>query len=151
MRTVAIVLAAASSNALATPLFEGTWVTCLPTPAEGQPTYAVVEVQRDRGDYTVVQEWGQNYATSGPAYIERTTLVARGCSTFRGEVMAQCDEKAPPVFFTLSAAQAAGKPNSSVALRRYQPVRVAGSLKALTEQCERLAHKRRASQASGVQ
>ena len=139
MRTLALSLSLLlATSASATSVFEGSWFICLPELAGRPSPYALVEVTQAQEGFSVVSEWGSNYAASGNGVVSGGRLIARGCTTFRGEVAAECTRSNAPIFFTLSEAQARKRHRSvQAALRKGLPVRTTSqSWQSLAPSCE---------------
>lgn len=138
---VHVVLTVACSYTVAAPSFEGLWFTCSPNSAAGF-SYSLVAIKREAGRYQVLQEWGANYTASGVGMLSGNKLVARGCTSFRGEVVSTCDVSNPPVFFTLTHKQKNARRDSlAIALRKSEPIRTTEqSWQPLVQQCERLVN-----------
>lgn len=142
LRHVLFALLAAPVCVWAEPAYEGTWFTCF-SGAPESVLYSLVEVSRDDNRYTAVLEWGVSYATSGTTTLSDGSLVFRGCLTYKGVVIAQCDENKPPVFFVLNEAQAREPINPALPLELERSVRTSQSQwKVLARQCESLYRQR---------
>jgi hypothetical protein len=128
--------------AIASPKFEGMWLTCESgIHTRGQHTLRVIKLEGGR--YVYGEEWGQNYSRSGTGTVVGDRLIVRGCTSFRGEVVRDCDEKNPPVIFTLNGKSAAKMHKSATAaLGRGETVRVTkSSWERLSFVCEERAEK----------
>lgn len=120
--------------ALADVKYEGIWFTCLSGAPESVP-YSVVEVSRDGDHFTATREWGVSYAQSGSAIPSAGRLVFRGCPTYKGEVVASCDEGNPPEFLVLSEEQAREVATRVPLLKVERPIKTT-TWQALAKQCQ---------------
>lgn len=123
----------------AAPNFEGTWFTCLQGAPERVP-YSLVDVVRDGDGYSAIHEWGVSYAQSAPGVFTSGRLVFKGCPTYKGQVVQDCNKQKPPVFFTITAAETMRKQtNIQTALKRSQRIKTNRSeWQTLAKQCTAL-------------
>lgn len=143
MKATLALLAVALHPALAGAAdLSGAWVSCDP---KSPWAYVLLSVDQDGAGYRWTSEWGAPYAADGPARLEGDVLVLRGCSSYRGEVASNCDEKNPPIYARLRKEDFDRKRShftaADLATAKWVSAGKGDSWQHLARQCEEIAAK----------
>lgn len=141
MRCIYLVLFSALSwhGSLRSAELEGTWFSCNPE-LETRTPWNILTIERDGNTYQWQHEWGQYESADGKVSIRGKVLILSGCTAYRGEKDAKCDDERPPVVLKIERNELSRKYKSlDFALKGSGWIRVGQlSLDELDRRCEEI-------------
>jgi hypothetical protein len=118
---------------------EGTWFSCNPELTTPSPRN-ILTIERQDNAYEWQHAWGQHETAYGRVAIVGKELVLSGCTAYRGEKDAKCDEERPPIVLRIGRHELTRKYKSlDFALEGSGWIRVGRiSLDELDRRCEEI-------------
>ena len=118
---------------------EGTWFACNPELETSVPRNILI-IERDGNTYRWQHAWGQYESADGKVSIQGKELILSGCTAYRGEHDAKCDDERPPVVLKIERYELSRKYKSlDLAMKGGGWIRVGQrSLDELDRRCEEI-------------